>query len=88
MKPVVRLSIIASEMKPGQRYNVAAPDSRDILQVWPNPHWPEPDDDFATPHERMADWERRYGCRVTQYCDPPALMIEKLLTNDNSPERR
>lgn len=78
MHPRLRLSIIAEDMQPGQQYRTDQPDARTFAQVFPNPRYPEPDDDFVGPGDRAMDWARRHGVLLWENLDPPGLAMEKL----------
>lgn len=53
--PVSRLSDVARQLLPGQRFMFDQPDGRSFAAVWPNPRWPQPDDHLE-PHQRAASW--------------------------------
>lgn len=74
--PVVRLSTIARQLLPGQRFMFDQPDGRTFAAIWPNPQWPTPDD-YLTPADRAARWAERLGVRVWEQLDPLAVVVER-----------
>lgn len=74
--PIARLSCIARQLLPGQRFMFDQPDGRSFASIWPNPQWPNPDD-YLQPADRAARWAERLGVLIWEQQLPQAVVIER-----------